>query len=454
MKNLFDTLSRFVSRGIGSIISLLFTAILAKKLNESDFGVYNLILVSTFYIGILVDWGMQIRGTRLISGTTSYIKRSVIFSDILSTKLTVSCLAIIIYIFYAYYRYYSSVYFYAFLLGVIIIILTVFLNEWFFQGLEKNNIISIRQILFSIFNILFYLAATILYGDFKLVHAILTYSLSLFASLCFMYFFFFKDSYFFRIRLDISKNIITLSNSNKIFLGTLILTTMYSSGIIFLGNYSASELGLYSTYYRLFSTLTSIGSIMFSVNLPRLSKSSVINDFDKFRNIIVSSAYIVFAIGYYLSNYIYSVFYPAYTYNSGIGLAFLLLLFLNTLNYYFVYLFLIKGEDDIFYKISLWGGLSNFLLLVLFFSLNLFNSYSVVLSLIISEVINLLVSFYYNGKTLYINNIKEIIPITFFVSLFFLLNFTLPNSVKYIMMPFLVVMLLITNRHLLRTQSV
>lgn len=250
------------------LVSLLIYPYVSRVLGVENIGLVNFVDNTISYFLLFATMGVNILGVREIA----YVKndrehRSDVFSSILGINLVLTIATLIVY--------YLAIAFIPqlnqskelFYIGSAKILFTAFLIEWLFTGIENFKYITIRTIIIKIiYAILVFIFVR--ESDDYVVYFIMTAGVVVINAL---------------INLAYSLNFVKINIRKMFSFGYLkedlslgiyaIMTSMYISfNVIFLGFMSNNtEVGYYTTAFKIYNVILGLFSAFTSVMLPRMS---------------------------------------------------------------------------------------------------------------------------------------------------------------------------------------
>lgn len=259
-----------LDRIIKLVVNFGLTIALAKYLEPSGFGKFNLILMVTSIVGALTTLGMESILSKQISVSVNEEEKKSFLVSSIGLRLIMSVLILsIFFIVSAIINYKIETYL---LIGLMAIVPNSFaLFEFYFQGLNKTKtIFLVNQSTFVITTIL------------KLFGIILKLDIDYFASIFFVEFTLIGLFYLFKTKFNklifnyfnFSKCFVLFKESWPLFLSTIIVSLyMKVDGFMIKGLLSDQQLGLYSISTRLTEFWYFIPMAIAQASLPVLAKN-------------------------------------------------------------------------------------------------------------------------------------------------------------------------------------
>lgn len=268
------------------VMSFITFPYVSRVLGVERLGLVNFVDNTVNYFLLFATLGVGLLGVREIAGAKNDVERqSKIFSNILGMNLlfTIFTLAVYVAAIFLVPRFHQSSE--LFFIGTAKILFTAFLVEWFFTGIENFKYITIRSLLVK----LLYVLAVFLFvktsDDYKLYFILTVGVVVVNATINMVYVRRFVSISFadlFRVRY-IKQNMI---------LGIYtIMTSMYITfNVMFLGLVSNdTEVGYYTTAFKLYSVILGFFTAFTNVMLPRMSSLLANGEKDRFNDLIAKS---------------------------------------------------------------------------------------------------------------------------------------------------------------------
>lgn len=339
------SLGEFISR----ILNFISFAYLARVLCVSDFGIIGFGTALINFLLNFVNFGLDRISLRDLSKNKNLATHYII--NIGMIRVVLSFLSFFIYLILLFYN--SNLHLPLILLGLSIFSTGLSLN-YFARSMEFFKIISINQILASIFTISLYLIFVKSNSDF--IYAILIIVIvSLFTNILFLYNF---KNYLKNIKNHISITLIKslITSSFPLFLSSIMVAIYYFADTIMLGFFKSEyEVGIYSAANKIFLLLVIPYSIIVNVFLPSISK--IDNNLNK--NIRIYYFYMVLlALTLGLTTYLFSTNIIFWVFGSNFNLSAIPLKIL-ALNAIIVGINMSFGEP-----ITVWGKQKQYLVAV------------------------------------------------------------------------------------------
>lgn len=258
----------------------------SRVLGVEILGLVNFVDNTVNYFLLFATMGIALLGVREIAAVKDApLERDRIFSNILGLNLLFTLGALVIYFLaislIPQLRQYSKLFY----IGGAKILFTTFLVEWFFTGIEHFRYITIRSIIIKILYVIAIFCLIRTPDDYKL-YFILTVGVVVSNALV-------NIAYvrkFVHIRLEymISKKYAKQNLSLGIY---SIMTSMYLTfNVMFLGLVSNNtEVGYYTTAYKLYTVVLSLFTAFTNVMLPRMSSLLANGEKERFQQLINKS---------------------------------------------------------------------------------------------------------------------------------------------------------------------
>ena len=268
------------------IIAFLTFPYISRVLGVDGVGVVNFVDNSVGYFILFASMGITILGTREIAAAKDdQAQRNRVFSNLLGLNIifTVVTLAVYLVLITIIPRFSQNIE--MFYIGAAKIISTVFLVEWFFTGLENFRYITLRSLAIK----LLYVAAVFLLikekDDYVLYFTLSVGSVVVNALINIIYARRF-------VRLDIKALRSMHYLKEYVTLGLYsIMTSMYITfNVMFLGLQSDNtQVGYYTTAFKLYIIMLGIFSAFTSVTMPRISAMLAQGKHKDFTQIVAKS---------------------------------------------------------------------------------------------------------------------------------------------------------------------
>ena len=272
------------------IIPLITFPYLNRVLGVEKIGVVNFVDSIVNYFIMFSSMGITIIGIRQTAVYKgNYEKLSDIFSELFTLHAIFTVIVILIYvlsinIIYKLYIYKELLY-----VGILKIIFTLLLVEWFYKGIENFKYITIRSIILRSIFVLFVFVFVRSEGDYSIYYIFLSGLVVINALFNWIY----LNKYIkVKIKINIKRHIKPYLTTGAYILFTSLYTTFNISYLGFVTN--LTEVGYYSTSVKIFTISLGLFSAFSTVMLPRMSAIINNNEQDKFLEIIDKSFKILF----------------------------------------------------------------------------------------------------------------------------------------------------------------
>jgi PST family polysaccharide transporter len=312
-------------QGSNYLIPLLTLPYLSRVLGIEGFGKYGLTLSTIQYFIMITDFGFNLSATKKIADVQNdKVKVSIIFYETMIAKIAIclaSILTIVVLVSINLNNVFSSTLYYS----IIMLVGTVLLPMWFFQGIEKIPVLSFLMVMAKLASLPFFFIFVKDSSDIGI--AIFIQSSTNFIVGLFAIFYIIKNKLLVNVKykdLSIYKSI---HEASPIFLASFAISlyTMSTTIIISLSS-SIIEVGLFSAADRLKGAVLGVFFIMGNVIYPRVNKLLATNKNEAYRIIratfiiqgILSVAIIIFI--YLFNSEIVSIFYSEEYKKAGVVL--------------------------------------------------------------------------------------------------------------------------------------
>lgn len=268
------------------IMSFVTFPYVSRVLGVDKIGLVNFVDNTVNYFLLFATLGVSLLGVREIAGAKNDVEQqSKIFSNVLGMNLLFTALTLIIYIaaILLVPRFHQSSE--LFFIGTAKIIFTVFLVEWFFTGTENFKYITIRSLivkLLYVISVFIFIKSEV---DYKL-YFILTVGVVVVNAIINMVYV--NNFVKFSIHDCFSGGYIR----QNIVLGIYtIMTSMYITfNVMFLGLVSNdTQVGYYTTAFKLYSVVLGLFSAFTNVMLPRMSSLLANGERERFNELVAKS---------------------------------------------------------------------------------------------------------------------------------------------------------------------
>ena len=312
-------------QGSNYLIPLLTLPYLSRVLGIEGFGKYGLTLSTIQYFVMLIDFGFNLSATKKIADIQDNKKKvSIVFYETMIAKIVlclVSILTVIVLVSMNLDNVFSSTLYYS----IIMLVGTVLLPMWFFQGIEKIPVISFLMVITKLLSLpLFFVFVK---DNTGVGIAILIQSSTNFIVGVFAIFYIIKNKLLVSVKYSELSIYKSIHEASPIFLASFAISlyTMSTTIIISLSS-SIVEVGLFSAADRLKGAVLGIFFIMGNVIYPRVNKLLKISTHEAYHIIrttfiiqgILSIAIIIFI--YLFNREIVSVFYSEEYKKAGVVL--------------------------------------------------------------------------------------------------------------------------------------
>lgn len=268
------------------VMSFITFPYVSRVLGVERLGLVNFVDNTVNYFLLFATLGVGLLGVREIAGAKNDVERqSKIFSNILGMNLlfTIFTLAVYVAAIFLVPRFHQSSEW--FFIGTAKILFTAFLVEWFFTGIENFKYITIRSLLVK----LLYVLAVFLFvktsDDYKLYFILTVGVVVVNATINMVYVRKFVSISF--ADLFMGKYI----KQNMVLGIYTIMSSMYITfNVMFLGLVSNdTEVGYYTTAFKLYSVILGFFTAFTNVMLPRMSFLLANGEKERFNEMIAKS---------------------------------------------------------------------------------------------------------------------------------------------------------------------
>ena len=258
----------------------------SRVLGVERLGLVNFVDNTVNYFLLFATLGVGLLGVREIAGAKSDMERqSKIFSNILGMNLLFTILTLTAYVaaIFLVPRFHQSSE--LFFIGTAKILFTAFLVEWFFTGIENFKYITIRSLLVKLLYVLAVFIFVKTRDDYKLYFILTVGVVVVNATINMVYVRKFVSISF--ADLFMGKYI----KQNMVLGIYTIMTSMYITfNVMFLGLVSNdTEVGYYTTAFKLYSVILGFFTAFTNVMLPRMSFLLANGEKERFNEMIAKS---------------------------------------------------------------------------------------------------------------------------------------------------------------------
>lgn len=298
----------FIIRFSASFVAIFTNYIIAKHLGISVYGIYASMLSIVFLINIITDWGFNAYGSQMLAQLTTTTQKNDFVQKALHLKLFLSVIFGFSYMLFCITFFKQPLYY---LLGTPIILFSFLHPEWVCRGLLLPHMASYRQIIFSGLNIvIFYLLYRFSLPQYLVF---IGYAFNTILSF-YIIVWILKDIISFNIFKG--KTVFTLpsfglvKNTSIYFYGYLANNINYVLGILMLTLFSnSSEVGVYASYYNIFTTLVAPIIITYGLFSPKVHVTKPNVFYTNY--FLVISCILVAGIVFFVNGaFFYHLFYP------------------------------------------------------------------------------------------------------------------------------------------------
>lgn len=305
----------FIIRFSASFLAVFTNYIIAKHLGISVYGIYASMLSVTFLINIITDWGFNAYGSQMLAQLSTTSQKNNFVQQVLHFKLFLSIFFSILYVLFCIVFFKQPLYY---LIGTPIILFSFLNPEWVCRGLLLPHMASYRQIIFSGLNIIiFYLLYRFSLPQYLVF---IGYTFNMVISFYTIVWLLRHKIYFnvFKRKALLSLPSFGLvKNTSVYFYGYLANNVNYVLGILMLTLFStSSEVGIYASYYNIFTTLVAPIMITYGLFAPKVHTIKAKVFYNNY--FLVICCILVAGIVFYVNGaFFYNLFYPkSFAFNS------------------------------------------------------------------------------------------------------------------------------------------
>jgi O-antigen/teichoic acid export membrane protein len=410
IKNMFSlTLAEFANKGI----TLIAFAYLARAITPDGFGIIGYASSIIAYFTMFVGLGFDTVGAREIAQDKLNFKKYV--DSIITIRTILSVIAIIILFLFTYFLNKPITVKYVILITGINILSNAFLLNWFYIGIEKMEIIAVRQVISSILNLIGIILLVRDFSDTLIASLILAATMAI--NTAWMLIYYCKNQGLIKFTIDwpLWKSLF----KSSIFIGlTFFIVIIYNNlNMTMLGFMRPfSETGIYNAAYKVILIAILPASIIQNSFFPNLSRLESIEERLRYTKkysmlIFLSGTFISFSFFVFANNIIPIVY--GNKYNQSIDILRILMITCILMHLSVSYssaLIAWKKEKEVMVAIAL-GGIVNVILN--FLLIPKYGVYGAAISTISCEFVVIIGVGYLYYRTIKILYLKELLKFIF-----------------------------------------
>jgi len=268
-----NLLSLIVIQVLNTLIPFFLFPYLVKTLGQVQYGQAAFVVSLINFLQIIVDFGFNYTGTRLVALSKTTEERSEIFYGIFIIKLVLYLICIAILALTALFIAKVKAMFGLFLIASALLLGNVVFPVWFFQGMEKMKIISAVNFFIRIASLILIIVFVKSPQHTERYIIINSFSNLLPGLFCFFY-----CSYLFKLVFkvpSVNKIRMIFHDGKDLFLSNLIIGGYSSIRIFVVGLFTTSELlGVYSILERIYFIIQTFPLVSFlQATYPKLVKN-------------------------------------------------------------------------------------------------------------------------------------------------------------------------------------
>jgi O-antigen/teichoic acid export membrane protein len=383
----------YFAKGITSISTLLFNVCLAHISGVGHFGVFGLFLILTLLFNMASDWGFSVYGPVEINQVQSSQDKSVYIKQAFSFKVLITAISIVLYLFVT--AVFYAINFQLLVFGVIVLLSNLFNLDWVLRAFGYFGIVSIRQVVNAILNLLF--VVSVYYFSLPVKFVFLFYGVSLLLSFAFSSIFLIKKQVLFYAGFSMSKMLAdtkqVVSRTKGAFGGIMVFNLVYSLNIPLLAFFSDSiNTGIYTSYYTLFISVSAILTIAQDIGLPKyktVSQELFYANYNILLNIgAMCGAILLLAIPVYFRY----IFPPEFKVDLVTVSLMGILAYLYCCRLFFVHYYIINGMYKFFFWLNFIGAFFFSTITAGLILLHKYNYNTAIVSLLVSEVLIIVIA--------------------------------------------------------------
>ncbi|MBN1639060.1 MAG: oligosaccharide flippase family protein [Ignavibacteriales bacterium] len=407
-KNIKNIVSLFSSEFIARLVGFIATIYLARKLGSENFGVLSIGLAVLNYAAIFSASGLNMLGTRK---TTEQIEdNNTIINKLIISKLSLTVFVAIVTFYSVTLFVHSETTSEIIFIYLLYLLPSVFIIDWYFQGKEKMEVItigrSVGMVVYLIFVLLFVNSSS------DLVPAAYAWVLGAIFNAIILWIFLLKRVKLKLFSVKVLNAFIYLKESISLGVATIISQVVIMFPILYIGAvYSEEIVGIYSAAYRIIILLLVADRIFSSIFFPKIV-NLITRHSDKLENaftsilriITFSSFYIGFISVTFADKIVITIFGAEYN-DSVLIFQLLIGYFIFTLINSVFSFTLIGMKKEKFYSIAMLIGMLGFFISIFFLD-NFYSISGITISLILYEIITIAYMIYKLHKFISFNLYK------------------------------------------------
>jgi len=386
LKNIaWMTIAEVATKGI----SFITTAYLARIIFKEGFGDINLALAFVLYFSTFVTLGFNAIGARELANKSSEPK--LLVNTIISIRLilTVIAFALLLSLLWMLNLTYNQTT--LILIASLNILSSSILLDWYYQGIERMEVLGIRQLLISLINLISILFFVHNPNDTNI--AMLILSGSTFINSLWMLFLYMKwnGKVRFRIPKEFSKKLI--SSALPVFFSLILIAILANISIVLLGLLlpeSEGIVGLYTAALKIAILVLLPINVIQSAFYPHFSRSDDMQSrtvpYEKFLLLTFIIGFFSTVLISFYSDYIILLIYgDGFSQSSPILVIMMLWVFIGYIGQTAMYPLLAWKSEKMILKIVFAGAFANILLNILL--IPKYNMYGAVWASVVSEIV-------------------------------------------------------------------
>jgi len=270
------SIAEFATKGI----SFFNNAYLARVILADGYGKINFAIATVTYFVTFVTLGLNVIGAREVARNPE--RKVFLVNSIISIRLLLSFFAYIGYFGFIWINKFSDSQTLILIIASLYILSSVFTIDWYYQGIEKMEVLAIRQFLIASLNFLGIIA--FVHSPDDVVIAIVVMACSTLLNTIFILIPYFRETCSFSINFNLQKLIPIIKDAIPVSLSQLLLVFLSSSSIILIGvllPLSETKLGIYTAANKLMVLLFLPITVIQIVFYPYFSKADDLNERQK-----------------------------------------------------------------------------------------------------------------------------------------------------------------------------
>lgn len=270
------SVAEFATKGI----SFFNNAYLARVILADGYGKINFAIATVTYFVTFVTLGLNVIGAREVARNPEC--KVFLVNSIISIRLLLSFFAYIGYFGFIWINNFSDSQTLILIIASLYILSSVFTIDWYYQGIEKMEVLAIRQFLIAALNFLGIIL--LVHSPDDVVIAIIVMACSTFLNTLFILIPYFRETRSFSFNYNLKQLVPIIKDAIPVSLSQLLLVFLSSSSIILIGillPLAETKLGIYTAANKLMVLLFLPITVIQIVFYPYFSKADDLNERQK-----------------------------------------------------------------------------------------------------------------------------------------------------------------------------